>query len=365
MLWFLGTGVSAILGGAQLSGGLGADQLTYIALGAGLLIALVIALFGYGFIALFQLVVSIISGIFVIGFIALTIQYVDIPAALTFRDSSWILAGTAAVLVFSFVGLLWANSSSDLARYQRPGSSGAGSMLWATFGTAVPSFLLISYGAILAASNGQIASGLLDNPFDTLGRLLPIWYPAPLIAATALSLISGIVLTIYSGGFAFKTLGVSFSRPISVVVTGVIVGAVAFLLVSAGTDPTSLFRDLATTLAVPVAAWAGIFAADTMIRNRRYHADSLLAAGGVYPTVNWINVPLFLVVTAIGLGLTTATVGWLSWQGYAFTLLGVPLDSALAGTDLGVFAALLLGLLVPIVSGIPTIRRQEGATAQN
>ena len=37
-----------------------------------------------------------------------------------------------------------------------------------------------------------------------------------------------------------------------------------------------LFRDLATTLAVPVAAWAGIFAADIMIRNRPYDAESLL-----------------------------------------------------------------------------------------
>jgi hypothetical protein len=85
----------------------------------------------------------------------------------------------------------------------------------------------------------------------------------------------------------------------------------------------------------------------------------------VYPTVNWINLPLFVVITAVGFGLTTATVSWLSWQGYVFTLAGVPLDSALAGTDLGVFAALLLGLLVPIITGIPTIRRQEASTAPN
>ena len=70
-----------------------------------------------------------------------------------------------------------------------------------------------------------------------------------------------------------------------------------------------------------------------------------------------------LVVTAIGFGLTTASLSWLSWQGYVFTLAGVPLDSTLAGTDLGVFAALLLGVLVPLVAGIPTIRRQEAAEA--
>ena len=293
--------------------------------------------------------------------IALTASYVDIAAALTNPDGSWFLAGTVAVLVFSFIGLLWANSAGDLARYQRPGSSGAGAMLWTTFGAAVPTFVLISYGALLAASNPRIAEGLLTVPFDTIGRLLPVWYPVPLIAATALSLVSGIIVTIYSGGFALKAAGLSLGRPVAAVVTAVLVGGGAFLLTAVSADFTMLFRDLATTLAVPVAAWAGIFAADTMIRNRRYHAASLLAQGGIYPTVHWINLPAFLVITAIGFGLTTATVVGLDWQGFLWPLLGVPLDSALAATDLGVFAALLLGLLVPIVAGIPGIRRQEAA----
>jgi hypothetical protein len=170
------------------------------------------------------------------------------------------------------------------------------------------------------------------------------------------------VVTIYSGGFALSTLGLSFSRPVSAIVTAVLVAAGAYLLTAVSADLTMLFRDIATTVAVPVAAWAGIFAADTMIRKRRYHSDSLLKRGGIYPTIHWLNLPAFLVITAIGFGLTTATVTGLGWQGYLFTAAGLPLDGALAGTDLGVFAALLLGLLVPIVAGIPSIRRQEAAT---
>ena len=361
MLWFLGAAVSSILAGAQLGGGLSPELLTLVSIGGAAVVSVLIAVFGYGLIAKFQLIVSIVSGVLILGFIGLTFQYVDLAAALTFPDGSWLLSGTVAVLVFSFVGLLWANSSSDLARYQRPGATGVGSALWTTFGTTVPTFILITYGTLLAASNEQLAAAMLENPMDSLGRLLPVWYPAPLIAATALSLISGIVISLYSGGFALKSLGISVSRPVSVVFVGVIVGAVAFLLAIAGTDMTALFRDLATTLAVPVAAWAGIFAADTMIRRRRFHANSLLATGGIYPTVNWVNLVGLLVVTAIGFGLTTASLSWLSWQGYVFTLAGVPLDSTLAGTDLGVFAALLLGVLVPLVAGIPSIRRQEAA----
>jgi purine-cytosine permease-like protein len=362
MLWLLGVATSEILTGAELTGGLGESLLVYIAIGVGLVLALVVALFGYGMLAKFQLVVSVLSGILVIGVIALTFSYVDLSAALTNRDGSWFLAATVAVLVFSFIGLLWANSVGDLARYQRVGSSGAGAMLWTSFGAAVPTFVLISYGALLAASNPQIADGLLTVPFDTIGRLLPVWYPVPLIAATALSLVSGIIVTVYSGGFALKAVGVSLGRPVAAVITAVLVGGGALGLTVISADLTMLFRDLATTLAVPVAAWAGIFAADTMIRNRRYHAESLLTKGGIYPTVHWVNVPALLVITAAGFGLTTATVAGLDWQGFLWPLLGVPLDSALAATDIGVFAALLLGLLVPIVSGIPGIRRQEAAT---
>jgi hypothetical protein len=148
-------------------------------------------------------------------------------------------------------------------------------------------------------------------------------------------------------------------RIASVAIIGVLVVGGAFSLTLLDTDLTVLFRDLTTTLAVPVAAWAGIFAADIMIRNRPYDSESLLKHGGIYPTVNFINLPALLVITVIGFGLTTASVGWLSWQGFIFSALGQPLDGDLAATDIGVIVALVLGLITPIVSGVPAVRKQE------
>jgi nucleobase:cation symporter-1, NCS1 family len=116
-----------------------------------------------------------------------------------------------------------------------------------------------------------------------------------------------------------------------------------------------------TTAAVPVAAWAGIFGAETMIRTRRVHSPSLLRRGGVYPAVRWVNSVMLLVATAVGWGLTTAVVAGLSWQGYLLSALGVPLDGSMARADLGVLAALALGLLTPIVAGIPALRRMQTA----
>jgi hypothetical protein len=61
--------------------------------------------------------------------------------------------------------------------------------------------------------------------------------------------------------------------------------------------------------------------------------------------------------------LTTASIPGLRWEGYLFSAFGVPLGSDLAATDLGVLVALAIGLLTPLVAGVPTIRSQERSAA--
>lgn len=359
LLWLLSSSVAAVLIGAEVSGSLSEFQLTIIALALSFLVALLVAFFGYSLLAELQLVLGIISAALVVGFIALTAQYVDMSAALSTPDGPWILSLTGAVLVFSFVGLAWANSSGDLARYQRVNSSEGAAMIGASFGAAVPAFVLIGYGALLAASNRGLALGLVDSPIETIAMILPSWYPVPLVAAVALSLLSGVIITIYSGGFALQAVGVRVRREWSIVIVGVaLLGVTVLLFLGVPGGLESMLRDVATTLAVPTAAWAGLFIAEVMIRSR-VHSDSLLRRGGVYPDVRWVNLAALVVASAIGFGLTSATVSWLSWQGYIFSMFGVPLSTNVAATDLGVIVALIIGLLTPIVAGVPAIRREE------
>lgn len=364
LLWLLGSSVAIVLVGAGLNAAVGERQVLLISLAIAFIVAVLVAFAGYPLFSRVQLVLSIVSAILIVGLIALTWKYVNIGTALSTPDGSWTLTISGAVLVFSFVGLVWANSGADLARYQRPGSSGAASMLWATFGTTLPTFVLIGYGALLAASDPGIAKGFLIAPLDTLALMLPAWYPIPLLAATALSLLSGITLTMYSGGFALQAIGVRVRRQWSTVIVAGLLGAIALVLTFGVTGGmTELFRDVATTLAVPTAAWAGIFGAEMMIRNRRFESESLVRRGGIYADVRWFNVIALVLISAIGYGLTTATVTWLSWQGYGFTLLGMPLDSPLAASDFGVLVALVLGIISPLVGGVPAIRKQEAARA--
>ncbi|MCU1544660.1 MAG: hypothetical protein JWM50_2525 [Microbacteriaceae bacterium] len=358
LLWLFAASIAGVLGGGGPTSGL-----VIVFIVVGVMLAVVVAFLGYALLARFQLAASVLSALLIVGFVAITAGRVDVAAALTRPDGSWVLVTTGAILVFSFVGLVWANSSSDLARYQRPESSSGGNMLWATFGTAVPTFLLIAYGALLAASDPALASGLATRPIETLQSIVPGWYAVPLIATIGVSLLSAVVVTVYSGAFALQGVGVRLERQWATLVVGVLLAILAGLFSVLSDDLTAVFRDLATTLAVPVAAWVGIFAADAMIRNRPLHGASLLGPGGVYPSVNWVNLPALVGITVVGWGLTSASSGGLAWQGYLFAVGGVPLDSELAASDLGVIVALVLGLLTPIIAGVPTVRRQETAAA--
>ncbi len=361
LLWILAVGVARVLVDAGLDAGLGELIWTLVGLGAGFVFAFVVAIFGYGLIARVQLVLSILTALLVVGVVVLTFPRLNLTAAQGIDDGPWTLLVTGVVLVFSFVGLAWVHSSADVARYQRTESDGGSTMLWATFGATLPAFILIAWGALLAASDPLIADGLATNPLYTIAALLPLWYPAPLIAALALGLLSGVVLTIYSGGFALQSLGVRARRSVTTVIAGILVLAAAAALVFLADDARGLIRDVATTIAVPVAAWAGIFAAEIMIRRRGFDAESLLRRGGIYPAVRWANLVGLVVISAIGFGLTSAALPGLDWQGYLLPLLGLGEGDPLLTSDVGVLAALVLGILLPLVTAVPAIRRQERA----
>ncbi len=361
LLWMLGIGVAEVLIGSGLVPGVGRLEIALVTASIGLVIAALVAGFGFGLIAVVSAIVSIISVVLVAGLIALTASYVDIEAALALPDGDWALLLSGAVLVFSVVGLAWANSSGDVARYQAKGTLGGSAVMFSAFGATIPAFVVICWGAVLAASNPVLAEGLAENPLDLVSRLLPLWYPIPLIAAIAISLISAAALALYSGGFAVLAMGVRASRSGSVVFSIIVTGALVAVLLVIVPDAAALFRDVVTTLAVPVAAWAGIFGAETMIRSRRVHSPSLVKPGGVYPAVRWVNLIMLLLITGVGWGMITAALVGLQWQGYIFTALGVDPDSALALSDPGVFVSLVLGLLTPIIMGIPALRRLQRA----
>lgn len=362
LLWLAGSaaGSIAVAGGWASS----RETPTAVALLVAILVAGTVASFGYSLVARVQLVLTIASAALIVVMVAATWREVDIPRALAVPDAFWTHVVTGAVLVFSYLGLAWAMSSAEVARYQRPTSSGAAAMLWATFGAAVPPFVLVSYGGLLAASHPGLAAELASDPVAGFVRLgLPWWYPLPLLLAVGLSLVSALVLTTYSAGFTLDALGVRLGRRWSTVAAGGPIALAGIVLALTVSDLDSVVRGVPTALSVPVAAWTGLFAGETMLRERRFHQPSLLTRGGVYPDWRWVNLGMLVVASVVGLGLVSSDLPWLRWEGYLFRLVGASPEAGIGTSNIGVVVALVLGLLTPMVAGIPAVRRQERAVA--
>ena len=354
LLWLLAATTAAMFPGA------GQESMTaYAALAGGVVLAGLVAVFGYGLLHRVQRVLGILSVLLVGATIVLTAEHIDIEAALHTDDGPWLLAAGGAVMVFSVVGLAWAQSSSDLARYQNPEGSGAASMLWGSFGVIVPTLAILSWGALLAASDPETAAGLATAPLATLVSLVPEAFAIPVFCAAAFGLVAAAIVTIYSGGLAVVAVGIRMSRSAATSLAAALVAAVAVVLLLLDGDMREVVSEVITTLAVPVAAWTGIFASEMMIRLRRFHSTSLLNPGGVYPRVRWVNLVGLIAISAVGFGLTSSRMDGLDWQGFVFDALGVAAGGSLATSDIGVLVALLLGLLLPLVAGVPAIRRQE------
>jgi len=355
LVWLLAATTATLLD--PLAAGTGI--VAFAALGVGAVLAGLVAVLGYGLLHRVQRVLGILSTVLVVGTIVVTAPRVDIATALRTDDGSWWLVVGGAVTVFSVVGLAWAQSSSDLARYQNPAGSSGANMLWGSFGVILPTLAILSWGAVLAASDPEFAEELARSPLAALAGAVPDGLMIPLLAASGFGLVGGAIVAMYSGGLALVAVGVRMPRAVATLVAAVLVAAAAAGLLVLGADTRHIVRDIATTLAVPVAAWTGIFASEMMIRLRRFHAPSLLVRGGVYPTVRWVNLVGLVIISAVGWGLVTADLDGLGWEGYLFPLLGFSSESVIVGTDAGVLVALALGMLLPLVAGVPAIRRQE------
>ena len=345
-LWFAvnSSVVSVVLGGVLLSLGMSLRQ-TIVATLAGIAVSCVPL--GLGTLA------GKLSG-----------QPTMVVSRASFGHFGNILPASLALLTRVFLGgvLLWflaVGITRILLEARLQGPFAETQLMILTFAIGFLLALVIAFFGYGLIARVQLAISVV-SAIALIGLIVvPAWFLVPLMVALARSLLSGVVVSNYSGGFAVQALGAPVRRPIALVVVSIMVAIVTILLIVSVGDFTLMLRDVATTLAVPVTAWVGIFAWEMMIRVRRFDSRSLLQRGGNHADFRWLNVGAFLSISVIGFGLTTASVIWLTWQGYLFWLFGVRADSHLGSTDLGVLVTFLLGILTPLVAGIPAIRRQE------
>ncbi|MDQ3306871.1 MAG: cytosine permease [Actinomycetota bacterium] len=312
---------------------------------------------------------TILMLVVTVGYIVLTVDEVRWSAIGSLPSGDGKAVFGAFVVVVSGFGISWVNAAADYSRYLPRGASSKGIVGWTTFGGGLPLVILITYGVLLAGSDPDLSSALAADPIGALTTTLPDWFLVPFAVVAVAGLVSGALLDIYSSGLTLLTLGLPAPRWVAAAIDGVIMILGTIYIVWFAGDFLTPFFAFLVTLAVPIAAWCGVFLADLLVRRRDYDSADLFDPRGRYGSVNLAGLGSMLVATLVGWGLvvSTAADGYppeaagFGWQGYLLEPLGLgpKLDGPWTYANLGVIVALVLPFLAYLLLGRSEIRRQE------
>ena len=323
------------------------------------LLVIVAGVLGWRTIARLQKVITIVAGVLTVVYVVLVAPQVDLSAVAAVPAGSTAAVVGAAVFMLTGFGLGWVNSAADYSRYLPRSTSSASVTGWTAFGGAAGPVVLVVFGVLLVGSLPGLSDAIGNDPIGALTTLLPTWFLVPFAVVAVLGLVGGAVLDIYSSGLALLAVGLPAPRWAAALLDGVLMTLGVVYVVFVAADFIGPFQSFLITLGVPIAAWCGLVIADVALRRRDYDDGDLFRPRGRYGSVDVLSVTTLVVGTAIGWGLVTSTT--FTWQGYLLGPFGLGgTGGAWAFANLGVLAALLLGLLVGLARR-GAVRRQEAA----
>ncbi|MER7182780.1 cytosine permease [Streptomyces hyaluromycini] len=206
----------------------------------------------------------------VMGFLISTVDWakvLDAPAG----PASAVVAGVG--FIASGTGIGWANAGADYARYLPRAIPGRRLVVASAFGAGIPLVLLISLGSLLSAGDRSLATA--SDPVAAVNAMLPSWMAIPYLVAAFGGLLMSNHLSTYSAGLTMITLGLRVPRAYAVALDVVLMfaGGIYFMLVAG--DFYGPFSTFLTLLAVPISAWIGVVAVDSL-RGRDYDPRALM-----------------------------------------------------------------------------------------
>ncbi len=340
-------------GGGVLTQVLALVVVAVLIIGAGII--------GFDLIMRLQKWITIVTGTLTALYLIIAAPQIDLDAvaALPAGETPAVIGGL--VFILTGFGLGWVNAAADYSRYLPRSASGRGVVGWTTLGASLAPVLLLVFGLMLAGSSADLSAAIGADPIGALAELLPVWFLVLFVLVAVLGLVGGAVMDIYSSGLSLLAAGVNIPRWAAAALDGVLLLAGSIYVVFFATDFIGPFQGFLITLGVPIAAWAGIFMADIMMRRADYAEDELYDPAGRYGDVRWLPLSLLALGTFVGWGtVTNGFADWLSWQGYLLEPLGLGgREGQWAFANLGVLFSLLIGFLGTFLLGRSAVRRQE------
>ena len=327
-------------------------------------IAVTLAILGGRVLYRAQQVAGILGVAVVITMVIATAGLISVNDLLAQPTSSWLNVFGFAVLTFSVFGLAWTSTGADFARKLSANTRGASVIGWGILSLGLIPAIIGGFGLALMGSLPRLAKpgesadlAALPTMFEDLSNALAPWAGYTLLGSALLTIIVVLAMSLYSSNLGLHSIGArthpGFAQPI----LGLIGLTGAFFAVVYIEDLWGTIAGYAMIAAVPVAAWSGIFITDVLIRRIAYHEISLSRGYGFYKSVNLVNIIGWAISTAIGLGLIYSDQPGFAWTGYLADLM---INTEFwASSSFGIIIAFSVACLLPVLFGIPRIKRQE------
>ena len=274
----------------------------------------------------------------------------EIPAVPSWDtpDDAVAVLSAAAILVAAGLVLLapLASNMAGLVAFRKVRAQG----LWAGIASMLPLAALLGFVIVLASSAPEFAANVLADPVRTLAIGLGTWFPVPALLALVIPFVGLLVVGLSAVTSSLQDMSVPGPRVVIAIAVAVLFVAAVFSGLVWSDVVSDAMPDLVTALGVCLGAWAGMTAMSAMLPSRpsgdrplRVRAGNLLGLG---------------VAVALGFGVTSSSVSWLSWQGYLVDFVTVEGLGVLAEGSMGVLLALAMGALFAMISFVFTLARK-------
>jgi purine-cytosine permease-like protein len=326
--------------------------------------AVTLAIFGGRVLFRAQQISGIIGLLAVATLVTFTAGVISVDELLAQSTSSWPAVFGIAVLTFSIFGLAWTSAGADFARKLTTNARGAAVVGWGVLALAVVPTTVAAYGLAFLSSApgaGVVSQSVLSSEpasmLQKFSELLVPWLGFTLAGSAVVTFIVVLAMSLYSSNLGLHSIGAKLKPVLAQPILGLIALSVAVAAVLYLPSVWDVLADYALLVGVPVAAWSGIFVADILIRRIAYHEISLSRGYGFYKSINWVNLSAWVIATALGLGLIYSDQPGFSWTGFLADLMIN--QEFWSTTSFGIIIAFAFGSLMPVVAGIPRIKRQE------
>ena len=342
----------------------GGDGTLAISFAIAAFITIAISLLGHATIVKMATIFTWIYGILIIPFMIFSSSQIDLHKVTTLPTGHFLggfIGGISIVAVG--LGIGWVNTGSDYTRYLPRTTSSRSLVGWTVIGSSIAPIILIIFGALLAASDPNLA--VAANPVSYLARPLPTWFLVPFMVSAGIGLIAAALTEMYSSGLSLMTLGLRVPRYKSVAIDGVLMIIGVVYIVFFAPSFFGAFAGFVVTLAAILAPWVAVFLVDMWLYRRDGYVDrDLYTAQGRYGAWNWAGLTAFILSSVLALGLVTSSAPAFRWTGFFLGPFGGK-SGAIGASNLGaVFGMVLAGVLYALLSRLlPPQRRGAGAPA--